>query len=74
LRAGFAYVMAATIAADTTTISGLPYLDRGYENLIQKLCQLGVDAQRVEVEVPAGKPVPPIRKSERESTLLPVLA
>lgn len=69
LRAGFAYVMAATLASDTTVLSGLPYLDRGYENLIKKLCQLGVDATRTEVEVPGAKPaVPPIR------TLQPVLA
>jgi len=46
LRAGFAYVMAATLATDTTLISGLQFLDRGYENLVQKLCQLGVDATR----------------------------
>lgn len=46
LRAGFAYVMAAILATDTTTITGLPFLDRGYECLIDKLCLLGVDATR----------------------------
>lgn len=47
LRAGFAYVMAGVVATGTTTISGLPFLDRGYENLIQKLCDLGVEAERI---------------------------
>lgn len=50
LRAGFAYVMAAVLAKDETTISGLQFLDRGYENLVSKLCQLGVDAQRKTVK------------------------
>ena len=47
LRAGFAYVMAALIAQDTSTISGLQNLDRGYENLVDKLTSLGADIQRV---------------------------
>ena len=33
LRAGFAYVMAAALASGTSKISGLHFLDRGYENL-----------------------------------------
>lgn len=43
LRAGFAYVMAATLAEGTSTITGLPYLFRGYENLIEKLGNIGAD-------------------------------
>ncbi len=50
LRAGFAYVMAALVAKDSSVISGLPFLDRGYERLTEKLTALGVDAERVEVE------------------------
>ncbi len=50
LRAGFAYVMAAVLAAGTSKISGLQFLDRGYENLTTKLISLGVDA----VREPAG--------------------
>lgn len=46
LRAGFAYVMAALIASDTSTISGVSYLDRGYENLVDKLSSLGADISR----------------------------
>lgn len=70
LRAGFAYVMAAILAADTTTISGLPFLDRGYESLVPKLCQLGVDASRMEIDVPVTKPGPfPRKLADREMSL-----
>ena len=41
LRAGFAYVMAALIAENECSISGLPYLDRGYEDLEHKLTSIG---------------------------------
>ncbi len=47
LRAGFAYVMAALIASGTSTISGLPFLERGYENLVKKLELLGADVSIV---------------------------
>ncbi|MBA3721617.1 MAG: UDP-N-acetylglucosamine 1-carboxyvinyltransferase [Parachlamydiaceae bacterium] len=50
LRAGFAYVMAALIASGTSTILGLPFLDRGYEALVDKLGILGGDVNRVHVE------------------------
>lgn len=46
LRAGFAYVMAAVIASGSSVISGLPFLDRGYEDLERKLANLGVDVCR----------------------------
>lgn len=47
LRAGFAYVMAAMVAKGVTTLTGLPFLDRGYENLVGKLSSLGADIQRI---------------------------
>lgn len=47
LRAGFAYVLAALIATDTSRIKGLHYLDRGYENLVYKLGSLGADIERI---------------------------
>lgn len=50
LRAGFAYVMAALMALDTSHISGLPFLQRGYENLISKLESLGADVSLVKGE------------------------
>jgi len=43
LRAGFAYVMAALIASGTSTISGLHFLERGYEGLVKKLEDLDAD-------------------------------
>lgn len=49
LRAGFAYVMAALVAEGTSEISGLKFLDRGYENLVGKLQQLGVAAERTTI-------------------------
>lgn len=50
LRAGFAYVMAALIANGTSVISGLPFLDRGYENLTGKLEILGAQIERTKKE------------------------
>jgi UDP-N-acetylglucosamine 1-carboxyvinyltransferase len=47
LRAGFAYVMAALVAEGTSTISGLPFLERGYEDLVQKLEVLGANVSLV---------------------------
>lgn len=49
LRAGFAYVLAALMAEGTSSLSGLPYLDRGYENLVEKLQALGASVQREHV-------------------------
>jgi UDP-N-acetylglucosamine 1-carboxyvinyltransferase len=49
LRAGFSYVLAALMAEGTSTLSGLPYLDRGYENLVEKLQALGASVQREHV-------------------------
>lgn len=48
LRAGFAYVMAALIAEGTSKISGMHFLDRGYERLEHKLQQLGADVERLD--------------------------
>jgi UDP-N-acetylglucosamine 1-carboxyvinyltransferase len=49
LRAGFAYVIAALMAPDTSLISGAHFLDRGYENLVDKLVSIGADVSRDEV-------------------------
>lgn len=54
LRAGFAYVMAALIADGTSRISGLHFLERGYENLLGKLEQLGADASLVDDQTRAS--------------------
>jgi UDP-N-acetylglucosamine 1-carboxyvinyltransferase len=46
LRAGFAYVLAALTTPEESTISGLHFLDRGYENLVPKLEGLGATIRR----------------------------
>jgi UDP-N-acetylglucosamine 1-carboxyvinyltransferase len=53
LRAGFAYVMAALLASGTSTISGLHFLDRGYERIDHKLASLGADLTRAHTFVSA---------------------
>jgi len=47
LRAGAALVIAALGAEGVSTISGLEFIDRGYEDLVAKLRSLGADIQRV---------------------------
>lgn len=63
LRAGFAYVMAAVIATGSSIISGLPFLDRGYEALVDKLGALGADVSRINIPEPTEKPPVPARKN-----------
>jgi len=46
LRAGFAYVMAALLSTEESTITNVDYLDRGYEDLVGKLTSLGADIIR----------------------------
>lgn len=58
LRAGFAYVMAALIASGTSVLTGLPFLDRGYEGLVTKLGNLGANVSRSEEEVKENIPLP----------------
>ncbi len=43
LRAGFAYVMAALLAPETSTLSNVAFLNRGYEAPVGKLTSLGAD-------------------------------
>lgn len=47
LRAGFSYVMAALIAEGESFISDIHYLDRGYENICEKLSMLGANIKRI---------------------------
>jgi UDP-N-acetylglucosamine 1-carboxyvinyltransferase len=49
LRAGFAYVMAALLSTDESTITNVDFLDRGYEDLVGKLTSLGADITRHQV-------------------------
>lgn len=57
LRAGFAYVMAALLAPDESNISGIHYLDRGYEKIVEKLSALGAEISRVPSPESGVKPL-----------------
>ena len=46
LRAGACLVIAALAADGVSTISNIEYIDRGYENLVEKLKALGADIKR----------------------------
>ena len=48
LRAGAALVIAGLAAEGTTTVENIHYVERGYENIIQKLTDLGANIRRVE--------------------------
>ncbi|MDR6225486.1 UDP-N-acetylglucosamine 1-carboxyvinyltransferase [Desmospora profundinema] len=48
LRAGAALVVAGLMAEDITEIAGLEHIDRGYENLEEKLRHLGAEVWREE--------------------------
>jgi UDP-N-acetylglucosamine 1-carboxyvinyltransferase len=56
LRAGFAYAMAALLSTDESVISNVDYLDRGYEDLVNKLSSLGADISRVPPKKPTDSP------------------
>lgn len=47
LRAGAAMVMAALMAQGQSEITNLKYIDRGYENLEEKLTNLGASIKRI---------------------------
>ena len=48
LRAGAALIIAGLSARGTTTVHNVHYVERGYENIVQKLTALGADITRVE--------------------------
>ena len=47
LRASVALVLAGLVAEGTTTVHRIYHLDRGYENLVEKLQACGADIERV---------------------------
>lgn len=49
LRAGAAMVIAGLSAEGTTEIDNIKYIDRGYEDIENKLSALGADIKRVEI-------------------------
>lgn len=48
LRAGAAMVLAGLVANGETQVSYIHHIDRGYDNLVDKLCNLGADICRVD--------------------------
>lgn len=48
LRAGAAMVIAALAADGETTVEGIEYIERGYEELVSKLQKLGAKIRRIE--------------------------
>ena len=49
LRAGAAMVMAALAANGVSEIDETIHIERGYENIVEKLQLLGADIRRVEI-------------------------
>jgi len=47
LRAGAACVIAALVAEGETELTNVHYLDRGYENFVEKFNRLGADIKRI---------------------------
>lgn len=47
LRAGFSYLIAGVIAKGESLVNGAIYIDRGYEEIDEKLRSLGADINRV---------------------------
>ena len=52
LRAGAAMIIAGLIASGTTEIENVVYIDRGYENLVEKLRAVGAEIKRVHITEP----------------------
>ncbi|MFA4999639.1 MAG: UDP-N-acetylglucosamine 1-carboxyvinyltransferase [Parcubacteria group bacterium] len=48
IRAGMAHIIAALVANGTSEITGVEHIDRGYENIDERIRNLGADIQRVE--------------------------
>ena len=49
LRAGAAMVIAGLAAQGTTVVEDVHFIERGYENMIEKLTAIGADIRRVEI-------------------------
>lgn len=52
LRAGAAMIIAGLIAEGKTEIEDIIYIDRGYENIVEKLQNVGADIKRVPIVEP----------------------
>lgn len=54
LRAGAAMVIAGLMAEGKTEIEDIIYIDRGYENIVEKLSKVGADIKRVKLLDPVN--------------------
>ena len=54
LRAGAAMVLAGLAAEGTTEIENVEFIDRGYDNIVEKLSEVGADIRRVEFIEPGA--------------------
>lgn len=50
LRAGAAMIIAGMLASGETTVENVQYVDRGYEDVVEKFSALGADIRRVQEE------------------------
>ena len=57
LRAGAAMIIAGLIAKGRTEIENIVYIDRGYENVVEKFKAIGADIERVTFEDEPSKEV-----------------
>jgi UDP-N-acetylglucosamine 1-carboxyvinyltransferase len=55
LRAGAAMVLAGLAANGTTEIENVEFIDRGYDNIVEKLSAVGADIKRVEAFDPNAR-------------------
>ena len=53
LRAGAALIIACLAAEGTTEIENIEYIDRGYEDVVEKITALGGDIKRVNIPEPS---------------------
>ncbi len=56
LRAGAAMIIAGLMARGTTEIEDIIYIDRGYEDFVEKFRELGADIYRKEIKDTTAKP------------------
>ena len=55
LRAGAAMLIAGMMAKGTTEITDIHYIERGYEDVVEKFRSLGADIKRVSIPSPIAK-------------------
>ena len=52
LRAGAAMIIAGLVARGETTVENVQYIDRGYEDVVEKFSRLGANIKRVTISEP----------------------